>query len=171
MAFRCSRKALSTLPKWDQDEYEENIRPEWIDKIKREHTYLGIFNFYNFYRGYLPILCFSKSVTKFYDDTLVRQIRINLSIEISQTFIFWSVWSNLLLKKSLFVNFSMCPLIVVFIKRELLRLSLKGWLETDLVDDFYSFFEPWKHSAFFMSLLFLLSPIYSSLTGLASYIS
>ena len=50
MAFRCSRKASSTPPKWDQDEYEENIRPEWIDKIKREHTYLGIFNFYDFYR-------------------------------------------------------------------------------------------------------------------------
>ena len=42
--------------------------------------------------------------------------------------------------------------------------------EARLIDILLSFsvVEPPKHSAFFMSLLFLLSPIYSSLTGLAS---
>lgn len=105
---------------WEQDAYEENIRAEWIDKVKCEKTYL-------------------------YDEKSVRQVQINLSIEISQTFIFWAVWANLAMKKSLLVNFALCPLMVVFVKRELLNLSI-------------------KHSIFFMSLLFLLSPIYSSLT-------
>ena len=71
-----------------------------------------------------------------YDDKLVRQIQINLSIEISQTFIFWSVWSNLLNKRSILLNFALCPLVVVFIKRELFCLSLKesGFICEDLTN-------------------------------------
>ena len=64
---------------WEQDAYEENIRAEWIDKVKCEKTYL-------------------------YDEKDVRQVQINLSIEISQTFIFWAVWANLAMKKSLLVK-------------------------------------------------------------------
>lgn len=35
---------------WDQDEYEENITQEWIDKIKQKHTYLGISKFQSLFQ-------------------------------------------------------------------------------------------------------------------------
>jgi len=65
------KSAKTTCLLWHQDKYEENISDAWIEKIKTHKTYA-------------------------YSDEDVRRITSNISQEVTKSFLFWALWSNIL---------------------------------------------------------------------------
>ena len=88
------RKNTSCLL-WFQERYEENITEGWIEKIKTEKSYQ-------------------------YRTEDVARIARNISVELTKTFLFWSLWSHMMrdgytFEKIVLTNFTLWPRLVELI--------------------------------------------------------